>query len=150
MLLGLADRSRERDLAVGGEGKATGGMEEGLGRGIGAGHEIHAEDGKGNVDNGDASQDDQERVLETRGRPRGEHRKGGFHEAGVGKGAGERGARPRTQGGSPEGREERGLLGEERINLPGHQAVEESGVGRGGHGGAVGDLVELGEQPKVP
>ena len=29
LLLELADRSRERDLAVGGEGKATGGMEEG-------------------------------------------------------------------------------------------------------------------------
>ena len=37
-LLVIANRIRKRDLAVGDEGKAAGGTEEGLGGGIGAGH----------------------------------------------------------------------------------------------------------------
>mmetsp|Transcript_19384 Transcript_19384/g.43956 ORF Transcript_19384/g.43956 Transcript_19384/m.43956 type:complete len:332 (+) Transcript_19384:269-1264(+) len=97
-LLELADRIRNRDLAVGDKGKAAGGMEEGLGRGIGVGNEIHAEDGEGKVGNGDLSQDDHKRVLRTRGRPRGKHREGSRLEAGVVKGAGEHGAGPRLPG----------------------------------------------------
>mmetsp|Transcript_64849 Transcript_64849/g.146284 ORF Transcript_64849/g.146284 Transcript_64849/m.146284 type:complete len:91 (+) Transcript_64849:162-434(+) len=44
-----------------------------------------------------------------------------------------------------ERREEGGLLGNGGVELPNHHAVEEAGIGRGGHGGAGGVGVELGE-----